>query len=95
MMLKYQLCTGGGGKISLVTRRLVGIGLYRSPHPKPGGLIYSCEREFTSPIDNVDIPVRITPNYCQLSPTGARTLKKGTKIIIHLPAAEIAGDHQT
>ena len=63
MILQHQLCIGGGGKMSLVMSRSEGISLYRSAHVNPGGLIYSCDKEFTSPIDKVEIPVNITPNY--------------------------------
>ena len=70
MILQYQLSTGGGGNTSDVIRRSVGMGLYKSDHEKPGGSMYCCDKEFSSPILNVDIPVNITPNYYYFRNTG-------------------------
>src|SRR5271170_3509155 len=69
---------------------------YKSAHAKPIGSMYACVRGFTSPIANVEIAVNITPNYHQRQhQMTSHTLKNGTNIIIHRPAAEISGDHQT
>jgi hypothetical protein len=63
MILQYQLSTGGGGYILLEMRRSCGMSWYKSPQLKPGGVTYSCDSGFTSPIERVEIPVNITPNY--------------------------------
>ena len=67
MMLQYQLSTGGGGYISFEIRRSCGMSLYKSTQANPGGSMYSSDNGFTSPIDKVEMPVNITPNYSHLN----------------------------
>jgi hypothetical protein len=88
-------------------RRLCGMSSYKEDQWKPGGAMYAWERGLTSPIERVEIPVNMTPNYQPkqgqykvIEIVGGlwymgNTLKKGTKIIIQRPAAEISGDHHT
>ena len=85
IILQYQLSTGGGGYILLEMSRFCGMSLYKSAHANPGGGRYCCEMAFTSPIERVDIPVSITPNYKVILRSKEGYIEEGDEY--HYPAS--------